>query len=231
MSKPIAVLKTIVSSDLFLPAALLAVYVLFLIIARGAVPTTAELVTNFQGLYQKYGYEIIFAAAFLEGLVLVNLFVPGGAAMALGAIFARTGQTSLPLVILAGCSGAICAYILDFVLGYFGFADILKDLGYKHLLNQAHSKLDKLGKKGLVLSFIHPNVASFAALISGTLNIKIKEFLVIALISTFAWGTIWAVSVYLLGNFILRLFGRYSFLLVLLVVIGLVVVRWKRKKN
>jgi membrane protein DedA with SNARE-associated domain len=229
MSKRINLLKNFLSSDLFLPALLLVIYLVFLIIAREVIPAGSELIADFQGLYQKYGYEIIFVAAFLEGLVLINLFVPGGGAVALGAIFARTGQTSLPMVILAGCLGAISAYALDFVLGYFGFSNFLKRWGFKGLDPQPAEKDEKFRERGLILSFIHPNVASFVSLAAGSTNYKIKNFIIIAVASTFFWGIIWASIVYIFGNVILFIFSKYSFLMVLLVILGFVLLRWRRK--
>ncbi len=222
------VLKAILASDLLLPLILLLTYIVFLVIARGIVPTSAELVNDFQALYLKYGYEIIFIAAFLESLILINLFVPGGGAMALGAVFARTGQTQLIWVILAGGTGAICGYIIDYILGYYGFADILKKAGYNNLLNEAKNKLNKFGKRGLILGFINPNIASFLALAAGTTNFNKKYFVILAICATFFWGTLWASLVYTLGDIFLDFFKNYSFLLIILIILGLVLARiWK----
>src|SRR6185369_4016997 len=91
-------IRFIVKYDLILPIGLLLTYIVFLVVARRVVPTSDELVLVFQDLYSRYGYEIIFVSALLEGLVLINLFVPGMVALALGAIFARTGQIDLTLV-------------------------------------------------------------------------------------------------------------------------------------
>lgn len=214
MSQYIKYIQTIFKSDLFFPLILVIAYIGFLFIVRGIIPSGEEIINSFASLYHKYGYEIIFVAAFLESLVLVNLFVPGQIAMALGAVFARTGQTELPLVILIAGLGAISGYCLDYILGFFGFSDVIKKMGYADFLTLAKDKLRKFGKRGLILGFIHSNLGSFLSLTAGTINFNWKIFLTIAIISTFFWATFWGILVYSLGEVFLDIFKRFSFLLI-----------------
>ena len=159
--------RIVVKNDLILPLTLLMTYVVFLIVARGVVPTSEELVNLFASFYAKYGYEIIFVSALLEGLVLVNLFVPGMLALALGAVFARTGVTDLTLVIVTASFGTVFGYIIDFLMGYFGFGDTLKKLGYQSFLEVTNNRLKKYGNRGLIVGFFHSNIGSFFALTAG----------------------------------------------------------------
>lgn len=209
--------KAIIKNDLILPITLLATYIVFLIIARGVVPTSEELITVFADLYLKYGYEIIFVSALLEGLVLVNLFVPGMVALALGAVFARTGQTDLTLVILVASLGIILGYIIDFLMGFFGFGDTLKKIGYGGFLNTSKEKLMKFGNRGLIIGFFHSNVGSFLAFAAGMMRFNFVNFLIIAIASTLIWATLWGIAAYYFGDVFLYLIKKYSFLLVLLV--------------
>ncbi len=224
-------LKDIFTSDLFLPILLLVVYVLFLIVARGVIPTGDELVATFSDLYSKYGYEIIGLASFLEALILVNFFIPGQVAMALGVIFSRTGETSLPLVVIVVVTGSFCGYVLDYILGYFGFSDILKKLGYGEFLKEAKVKLRKFGNRSLVLGFIHSNVAAFLSLIAGTIRMNFIVFVGIAFISTLFWASVWSILVYTFGDIFLIIIKRYTFLIVLIVLSGFLLTRiWKNSK-
>ncbi|EKD90822.1 MAG: hypothetical protein ACD_30C00087G0011 [uncultured bacterium] len=214
MSQYLKYIQTIFKSDLFFPLVLVIAYIGFLFIVRGIIPSGAEIINSFASLYHKYGYEIIFVAAFLESLVLVNLFVPGQVAMALGAVFARTGQTELPLVILVAGLGAFSGYCLDYILGYFGFSDVIKKMGYSDFLTLAKSNLRKFGKRGLILGFIHSNLGSFLSLTAGTINFNWKIFLTIAILATFVWTSFWGILVYSLGEVFLDIFKRFSFLLI-----------------
>lgn len=209
-------IKTILSSDLALPILLLITYIIFLIIVRGVVPSGDELVLTFASLYQRYGYEIIFFSALLESLVVVNFFVPGQIGMALGIIFSRTGQTQLPLVVLFVTLGSFLGYMTDFILGYFGFADIFDRLGWGHLIKKGKKQLVKFGKRGLILSFIHITIGAFSSLSAGAIKMNWLTFSTIALFSTLFWVSIWSIIIYNLGEIVLLVFRRYTLLVILL---------------
>lgn len=221
-------IKSVLGSDLFLPVILVSVYIGFLVVARGSLPTPDELINTFSNLYARFGYEIIFFAAALECLVLVNFFVPGQIAMAMGAIFASTGQVELTLVVLSATLGSLLGYVLDYVLGLFGFSDILKKLGYREFLEGARAKLKELGNRGLILGFIHPTSGSFLSLAAGMTGVKFITFLIVAASSTIVWLSVWGVLFYMLGESFLAILTRYSFLVVLFIAAGLFILRiWK----
>lgn len=217
--------------DLLLPLMLILTYIVFIIIAKGTIPTTEEILTLFASLYQKYGYEIIFISAALEALVIVNLFVPGMTAIAVGALFARAGQIDLTLVVLFGAVGAIFGYTIDFLLGNFGFGDIFKKLGYGKLLHQARNKLLRFKSKGIILGFAYPNIGGVLALAAGATGINYIKFFLIASLSTIFWASLGGIIVYIVGDVFIKILIKYSFLLVLLVVVGIILSRiWKMDK-
>lgn len=228
---PIKILKTILTSDLLLPVFLLLSYILFLFIAKGVFPTSAELVQTFARLYGKYGYEIIFISAFFEALVLVNLFVPGGIALALGVVFARAGEINLEAIILIASAGAICGYIIDYFLGLYGFSQVLKRIGYKKLVIQSGLQLNKFGKRGLILGFIHANIGSFFSLAAGTINFRLRTFIIIAIISTIFWSCLWGLAIYAMGDVFLTIIRRYGFLLMFFIIGGVFLSKlWEEKE-
>ncbi|MBI4039748.1 VTT domain-containing protein [Candidatus Daviesbacteria bacterium] len=214
MSKLFKLFNFAVENDLIAPGILIIVYATFFIVVKKTIPSTEALVADFGRLYGSYGYQIIFLAAALESLVLVNFVVPGMVTMALGAIFARTGQTELTLVVLFASLGVLSGYTLDFVLGQFGFADALKKMGYSRFLNQAGKRLDQLGVRGLSLGFVHPNVASFLSLAAGAGQMSFAKFFPTAAVSVIFWMSLWAVVIYALGDTILTIITRYGFLVI-----------------
>lgn len=226
------ILGLILKSDLLLPFVLLSTYIVFLVIVRGVAPTSEELILTFASLYSKYGYEIIFIGALLEASVLVNFFVPGTVAVAMGAIFAKTGQLELTLAILFAFIGTSMGYILDYVLGYLGLSDIFKKMGYKWILDSAKERLKELGHRGLIISFFNPTVASYVSFVAGTINFGFWRFLAIALVSTFIWLSFWAILFYSIGDILIHLITKYSFLVLLLAIAGIFLARfWKGKSD
>lgn len=197
-----------------LPVLLLITYIILFMSLKSVLPTADEIIATFERLYQKYGYEIIFVATLAEALVLVNLFAPGIITMAVGAAFSKTGNIDLALVILAASSGAVVGYILDYTLGYFGFSEIVKRVGFSATLERARAHLDKYEIVSLVFGFAHPNVGSFLSLAAGTIGMPFRTFLLAALSSTLVWLSIWGIIVYSIGEVLISLLARYSFLVV-----------------
>lgn len=210
--------KLIFSSSLFIPITLVVSYVSVLFYFRGSIPTIAEIMSHFAQLYQSYGYEIIFVGALLEALILVNFFIPGATAVALGAIFARSGHIDLSLVITCAVLGGMFGYTLDFILGYFGFGEIIKKLGYGKFLDKARNQIQHASARTFGLGFIHPNIASFLSLAAGTSKIKLLDFLVPSFLATIAWVSIWGLLIYALGEIFLTILTRYTAILAITIV-------------
>jgi membrane protein DedA with SNARE-associated domain len=224
-------LLSVIRLDLLIPLALVATYLGLIFIIRGVFPDTEELINAFSNLYSKYGYEIIFISAFLESLVLITYFVPGSFALALGVIFARTGVTDLTTVILTATVGTVLAYQLDYLLGYFGFGEVLKKLGYGNVLDQSKRQLDRFGKRGLILGFVHANIGSLLALAAGATNFPWPKFFVISLVSTLFWATAWGILIYSLGEIFLEILKKYSFLIFIFFVSLLMLSTFWREKR
>lgn len=213
MRSVLRILPLVVRADILIPTLLILAYLVLIFLARGTIPTSEELVEAFVILYSEYGYEIIFASAFLESLVIVNYFVPGSLALALGVIFARTGVTDLTTVVTVALFGAILGYQLDYFLGYFGLGEIFRRIGYHHLLVLAKSQLRRFGREGLMLGFIHANLASLLALSAGATNFGWLKFLWVSTLSTLFWGILWSILIYSLGEVFLEILKKYSLLL------------------
>ena len=223
-------LRPIFTLSSIAPLVLIGFYLGFLIFIRGAIPTAQEIIEHFASIYARYGYEIIFISAFLEALVLINLFVPGLVAMALGAIFVRTGQTELTLVVLAATSVVILGYIVDYLLGYFGVGDLFAKTGFGWMVKKAKDQLIKLGNHGLILGFAYPNVASFLSLAAGTTKINFIWFVALAVISSAFWVSMWGIVIYTVGEIFLTILTKYSLLLASVIVTSLILMKiWKKR--
>jgi len=182
------------------------------------MPSPEQLVEHLGSLYSRYGYEIIFVGAALEALVIINFFIPGALVVAFGAIFARSGQIDLSLVLLAGSTGAMVGFILDYLLGYFGFGVILEKFSKNGLLNRAKYQVEKSGVRSFGLGFFHPNVGSLVSLAAGAIKMRFISFLILAYLSTLAWASLWALLIFSLGEIFLVILTKYFFILVILVV-------------
>jgi len=209
------VLRIELSSELIAPITILLIYIALLIFLRGSMPTSEEIFANLTNLYRRFGYEVVFLGALLEALLLVNLIVPGLIIVAFGAIFARAGEIDLTTLVVVAVVGAVLGYIIDFLLGYFGFGKIIKKIGYGKILTQAKSQLEKSLVPTFALGFIQPNIGSFIALAAGALKINFRTFMLLTTLSTVAWASFWAVLIFALGEVFLIILTKYIWIVVL----------------
>lgn len=224
-------LSSIFKSDLLLPIFLILTYIIFVFLIRGVVPTGAELIKSFEGIYAKYGYEIILVAAFLECLILINFFVPGVVAMALGAIFASTGKIELSLVILTASIGGIAGYIIDYILGSLGLSDIFKKFGLEKIIESAKYHINSLGIKGLFIGFSYPATGAIVATASGTVKYPFVKYLFVCAMSVFFWMSFWGLLFFFLGSLILPLITKYSYIILGLIILSFYLVKLINKKS
>lgn len=198
---------------------LIAVYVIFFIILKTSFPSGQELVKHFANVYSKYGYEIVFIGSLLESLIVINLFVPGILAVGLGIIFTRTGQLELDITILVAVIGALISYALDFVLGRFGFGEIVEKIGYGEAIRKAEGQIEKYGLRSFSLGFIHPDIGSFVSLAAGIVKVPFKKFIILATLATCAWYILWGLLIFALGKIFLTILTKYAFILFILVLV------------
>jgi len=211
------ILELFFSSALIAPLVLITVYLGVLFLIKGTTLTPDQVISHFASLYSRYGYEIIFAGALMEALVVINFFVPGITIVVLGAVFARSGQVHLTYGILAAAVGSIVGFMIDFALGYFGFYHIVNRLGYGLALTKAKGQIDKSAVRTFALGFIHPDIGSFIATAAGILRMNFVNFLVLTTFSTLAWVSFWGLLVFAFGRVFLTILTKYTLVLVILV--------------
>lgn len=225
------VLGVFFSSALIAPLILIAVYIAVLFLIRGTTLTPAQVIAHFGSLYERYGYEIIFTGALVEALAVINFFVPGVTIVVLGAVFASSGQVDLTYAILAATAGSLLGFTIDYLLGYFGFSEIIKKLGYTPALQKAKSQLGKSAVKSMALGFIHPNIASFVSLAAGVTKMEMSTFVVLGFFATLAWTSIWGILVFSFGQVFLTILTKYTTVLVILVIsLWALLTLYERKK-
>ena len=104
-------------TTLFGPFVLLVFYVCVIFFIYRVLPRPEMLLGILIDLYKQYGYAIVLIGAFLEGLFLVGMYVPGSTVVLLGAALSKTGVLSFPITIGLGVAGLVAGYIVNYFLG------------------------------------------------------------------------------------------------------------------
>jgi membrane protein DedA with SNARE-associated domain len=132
-------------------------------------------------------------------------------------------------VILAVCCGVIIGFTIDYLVGYYGFGDILKRFGQSSVFDKAKTELKKNGGRSIFISFINPNLGAYMSLAAGASKLEITMFGLIALFSIFFWVISWSLLIYMLGDVVLTIIKKYT-LLLSVIFIGILIVSFGIKK-
>ena len=203
----------------FVPLVFLLAYLGIIIYLRLRLPDAQEILRITEDLYRQFGYAIVLFSGFLEAMFLIGMYIPGSAAMLLGAVLAKSGATSFPLVILGGTTGLMLGYMLNYFLGRFGWYRVLASFGLEKGMAMAERKLKHHGRKALFLGYLAPNSGSFISTASGVLGIPFKEFFFVTLISQLFWSTLWGLIAYMVGNIFVELFLKYGVFVVYILIV------------
>ena len=181
-------------------------------------PKSEDLIKLLNNLYLHYGYLIVFVGAFLESILLINLYLPGSTAVLLGAILAAQKVLFLPWIILLGTLGVLLAYTADYLLGKYGWYKLFIRFGLSGPLDNAKRRMHSKRKLIIFLSCIHPNYGALSATAAGLLHYSFSEFLIWFSISQLVWSTIWGILAFLFGlNLIDSLIKYSSYVLLILI--------------
>ena len=206
-------------------AAVIAVYVTIMFLAREYIVDAPTLIKNLKVLYDTYGYALIFFGALLEGTFIVGLYLPGSLVVLLGAALAKTGVISFPLVIIIAVLGFNCGYTINYLLGKYGWYKVVENLGFKRQVDHAKAKLEKYEFMALLFGYVMPSAASFLTTAAGMLRFPYKKFIIASLLIQTGWTLIWGTLAYVLGLTFVEYFIQYFGFVV---IIGLAIYFYKK---
>jgi membrane protein DedA with SNARE-associated domain len=205
------------------------IYSLTLIYLRRHIPEAPQLVQRIEGFYGQYGYDMIFLGALLEGTFMVGFYVPGSFIVLLGAVLAKSGIVSFPLVILFGTLGLLLGYIINFMLGRFGWYHIVEGVGLGKSIKSAEDTIKKHQKYALFWGYMMPSTASFLSTAAGILKVDFKKFLLQSLLTQLFWSLLWGGLAFVFGMPFVELFLAYFGFLALIGFLLFIVkkLKWK----
>jgi membrane protein DedA with SNARE-associated domain len=195
--------------------------VLFYLRFNHIIPGPAKVIDFLQGLYKSYGYIVVFIAALIEGLIIINAYAPGSTAILLGVIFAKQSGLSVPLVIALAIVGFLISYCINYALGRYALESFLKKIGYEKQVGGLARTIKRKGYWVIVSSYFHPNMAALVATAAGVARMPFRQFLLSSIVALVVWDSLWGIATYQLGESALRLSESPWIYPVVLVWIGL----------
>jgi membrane protein DedA with SNARE-associated domain len=160
---------------------------------------------------QVYGFSVSIIGAFLEGLLLVGWYFPGSFIIFLTVILAGSIPNTIVAVLVVSL-GMYSAYIVNFLLGKYGWHTLLSRFGLDAAIDDAKQRLEKYGTRAIFFSFWNPGLASFTATAAGVIRYSFVRFLIEAALAILVWNTFWGIIAYNIGEQVLKMLFNWYFI-------------------
>lgn len=164
--------------------------------------------------FANYGLVIVFVGAFLEGVLLIGQYFPGGFIIFFGVISAGANVLRAAEIVAIVCISFFIAYYLNYLIGKYGWYRLLLRFGLGKTIEITKEKLAKHELSTILSTYWEPNLSSITATAAGILQIPRRRFLIHSIIGILIWETFWGILVFFLGRRAFNLFGIKSVLLV-----------------
>lgn len=197
-------LKTAIRLASF-PLTLLILLLGFMLVYRLlGLPPSDELVDLARSYMGKYGYLVVFIGAFLEATPVVNFYLPGSTVVILAVAFSREGTLNVFIVIAVATVAFLLAYILDYIVGLYGWHTLMIHCGLDDALERAQKRVSTHGARWVWLAYVHPNVGAVAGTACGVLQVPLLSFALHSVAALVCWDALWGVVAYFGASVILQ---------------------------
>ncbi len=208
------------------PLILLGAYlIMFLVWKSFGLPTDDQMKTSITNYFAVYGLFIVFIGAFLEGVLLVGQYFPGGFIIFFGVISAAGNVLRAGEVVGIVCIAFFIAYYLNYLMGKYGWYKLLVRFGLEKAIEDAKAKLIKHELNAILSTYWEPNLSSITATAAGVLQIPRRRFLAHSIIGILIWETFWGTLVFSLGPRAFDLFGIKFVLFVFMMWTAIILVK------
>jgi membrane protein DedA with SNARE-associated domain len=191
-----------------------------------------EIIDFLKQYYTTWGYLIVLVGAYLENTALLGLILPGGTLILLGALYAKLGYLSLPLVVVCGFVGMFLGSSTDFWIGWLGLHRVFERTRFwprvEKNLEKGRAFMDKYGGWAIFFSHFVGHLRAFVALTAGMSHYRYRNFAMFDSIAALIWNIIYCTLGYLLADnieLIERIYGRVGIGLLIALVVAFI--GWK----
>ncbi len=164
-----------------------------------SLPSPEELLILARGWFDLYGLPIVFFSSILEGTFLLGGYFPGAFVIVVGVILADTISEAVSVVAVAAL-GFMFSHTFNYILGRYGWYQILAKFGLKAAMQEAEMKLKNRGPFAILASYWMPSLAALTDTAAGIMKMPFRIFALYSFISTILWGAFAGTVVYILGE-------------------------------
>ncbi len=178
------------------------------IVRHAVVVKLAALVTQLidwlRPFFESYGYVIVSVAMFLESAAFTGILVPGDVILAIGGVYAGSGELALAGVIACGAVFGVLGATAGYVLGrrygnsLLRRAPILRR--FEDRIDQAQASIASNAGKTIVLGRFVTGAAVFVPFVAGASGVRARTFFLYAIPTMFVWCSALSLLGFIVGN-------------------------------
>ncbi len=191
------------------------------------LPPEETVIAIAQRYFETYGFITVLVAAFIEGLLLIGWYFPGSLVIIFALVFAGHDVARVASVAALAGSGLLAAYVVNFLVGRYGWYRLLLAFGLREPLANAQRRLSKYGLSAIFTTYWQANLSSVISTAAGILQLSFPRFFAYSLAAVAFWITFWSTLIYFLGRAALSLAG-FRFILLMILVWLLVRFVWRK---
>jgi len=145
----------------------------------------------------------VFLVALCESLAVIGLLVPGVGLITAISVLAGNNATPVMMLLSSAMLGAFLGDLISYILGRLChpyLASTWPFTKHPHWINDGEHFFNKHGGKSIFIGrFIGPNLL-FIPLVAGIINKNFHNFILLNALSAVAWGLVYLLPGYYLGE-------------------------------
>jgi membrane-associated protein len=188
----------------------------------------------------KFALLVLFAIVFAESGLLIGFFLPGDSLLFSAGLLIATGilkqniVATIAVIVVAAISGDQVGYQIGRKIGPALFTRPKSRLFDPKNALRARDFFEKYGVKTIVMARFVPIVRTFAPVVAGVGEMKLKVFTTYNVIGGAVWGILVPLAGYFLGKRFPSLEKRIDLVAVIIVfvsVLPMVIEYWRERKR
>ena len=149
----------------------------------------------------EYAYWVAFAAAIVEGTILLGL-LPGTTYIITMGVFLARGDLDIMILLPIVIVGAIIGDLVGYGIGHFFSGYMKKNYSDNNNYKLAIKFVDKHGGKSVFIARFISGIKEFVPFIAGILKMRLKKFMFWNFLGAIGWSVLWISLGYIGGTFI-----------------------------
>ena len=149
----------------------------------------------------EYAYWIAFAAAIVEGTILLGL-LPGTTYIITMGWFLARGDLDITILLPIVITGAIIGDLIGYGLGHFFSAYMKRTYGEDNNYKMSANFIEKHGGKSVLIARFISGVKEFVPFIAGILKMPLKKFMFWNFLGAIGWSVVWISIGYVGGTYV-----------------------------